>query len=78
MKAFKTISYILYPPNYVPGDGYVKCRQLSDVDRLSKKQRFGNGSRVHKLTYVKHNDGRGVWQSKHAYDISYATMQRQP
>jgi hypothetical protein len=60
MKAHKSISYVVYPPKYMPGDGYQKSKQLKDAKRAAR--RYGYGSKINRVIESRHSDGTGGWQ----------------
>lgn len=42
--ASRTVSYIVYPPNYKPGDGYVKVKNKKAA--LKQAIKYGTGAEV--------------------------------
>lgn len=62
-KSYRTISYIVYPPNYVPGDGYVDKKCLSDALKQCRKKGFGAGSEVVRLLTTRNNHGAGGYRN---------------
>ena len=67
-----TISYVIYPPNYKPGDGYVKRKNYKAALRQAKK--WGVGSLISRWVEVQHKSPRHVgsiqsWsQNQHVYE----------
>lgn len=47
-----TISYVVYPPNYQPGDGY------KEVDTLKKAVRNAPGSSISRCIEIRHSGKR--------------------
>lgn len=47
-----TITYVVYPPDYKPGDGYRKADTLKLARRLAV--RYGIGAEIWRWTYREH------------------------
>ena len=61
-----TKSWLVYPANYKPGDGYYTHKFLKDA--WNKACSLGVGARVVNTLGIRHNDGSGTWTSG---DIEY-------
>ena len=61
--AIKTISYVVYPPNYNPGDGYAVARSMTEAKSICRKKAFGNGSEVVRTVYTRNRKGNGITYS---------------
>ena len=59
--ASRTVSYVVYPPNYVPGDGYVIEKTLKAAERRCRKKGFGIGSDVVRFYQTKNKRGGSTW-----------------
>lgn len=57
-RAHLTISYVVYPPNYEPGDGYVRAKNR--VAAMRQARRFGVGASISRSITVRHTPGRKV------------------
>ncbi len=49
--------YNVYPPNYLPGDGYLNCKSLTVAK--SKCKKLGNGSSIMRTRVALYSD---KWQ----------------
>ena len=63
----KTISYLVYKPNYIPGDGYHKVDTKRKAFKLAVK--LGSGAEVHQDCKTKHHDGSGMWGSLDCWEV---------
>jgi len=62
-----TKSWIVYPPNYKPGDGYKYYRNLNKAWRYACN--LGVGAEVTQEIQVRHKDGSGTWTSGDVYYV---------
>lgn len=61
------ISWIVYPPNYEPGDGFTHVPFLKDA--WNKACSLGEGASLSRLREVKRKDGSGQWSHHPNYYI---------
>lgn len=61
-------SWLVYPPNYRPGDGFHKRRFFRDAGRLALS--LGSGSWLCAVTVRYTKGGCRMWSMKHRYTIS--------
>jgi hypothetical protein len=61
--SYKTISYVIYPPNYVPG-----AYKYRVADTLRKAMRIaralGSGAELHRHVEVRNNHRHGRWYTE--------------
>lgn len=50
-------SWVVYPPDYLPGDGYFKIPFLKDA--WNKACELGEGSELHEKVHKKYRNGNG-------------------
>lgn len=74
-RAHLTIGYVVYPPNYVPGDGYVRAKNR--VAAMRQARRFGVGASINRNVAVRHTPGRkvGFCSGHFSYQL-YMTLDR--
>jgi hypothetical protein len=46
-----TLRYLIYPPNYNPGDGYKEAKTSDEAVRIGI--RFGIGAEIHQVRYAR-------------------------
>jgi hypothetical protein len=66
-KAQIKISWIVYPPNYKPGDSYIHVPFLRDA--WNKACSMGEGASLDRLRDVKRKDGSGSWEHHPNYYV---------
>ena len=57
--AERTLSYVIYPKDYVPGVGYRKARTL--VGALRECRKLGVGAEVTRYYYTRNKRGSHSW-----------------
>lgn len=67
-QSFQRIYYVIYPPNYKPGDGFVFRKNYKAALRQARK--YGIGSTVSRWVEVQHTPTRHLglfayWSTSH-------------